>query len=315
VDLRDVDAFVHAAESGTFTAAATRLFTTQPSLSRRIARLELEVGGPLFDRSNRRVPKLSPLGSAVLPHARQLLSEYGRFVELVHAQSQGRSGSITAAMADCSAPFVLPRLYQLARRQPAEARLRVVETPPGPGVRAAVLAAEADVGILGPQHLTNELDTVTFGTFTPAAFGLSDLLGTAGDPIEWAELRRLPLLLPVGAGDLTYPLGTYPLGDGTPSVVHEYGAPSTLLAMARSGLGVALLAGFAAPPGLVRRPIASSGEVRVTRLQLIWRRRSVLAPPALRLVRELRQRLSTREPFDLDEPARAAGALNGTRAT
>ncbi len=308
MDLRDVDAFVHAAESGTFTAAATRLFTTQPSLSRRIARLELEVGGPLFDRSNRRVPKLSPLGSAVLPHARQLLSEYDRFVELVHAQSQGRSGSITAAMSDCSAPFVLPRLYQLARRQPEAARLRIVETAPGAGVRAAVLAAEADVGILGPQHVTNELDTVTFGTFTQAAFGVPDLLGSDGDPIEWAELRRLPLLLPVGADDITYPRG-----DGTPSVVHEYGAPSTLLAMARSGLGVTLLAGFAGPPGLVRRPVTVSGEVQVTRLQLIWRRRSVLAPPALHLVRQLRQRLSTREPFDLDEPARPTSSLNGSR--
>jgi DNA-binding transcriptional LysR family regulator len=296
VDLRDVDAFVHAAESGTFTAAATRLYTTQPSLSRRIARLELEVGGALFDRSNRRVPRLSPLGSAVLPHARQLLSEYGRFVELVHTQSQGANGSVSVAVAACSAPLVLPRLSALSRRRSAAPRLRIVETAPGPGVRAAVLAAEADVGILGPQHVGTELDTVTFGTITHAAFGVAELLGRTGCPIEWAELRRLPLLLAVGAADITYPRG-----DPPPSAVHQHGAPSTLFAMASSGLGIAVLAGFAGPPGLLRRPIAVSGQVQTTRLQLVWRRRSVLAPPALHLVAELRRRLGTQEPFDLDE--------------
>src|SRR5438067_3554495 len=83
LDLRDIDAFVKAADAGSFTGAAARLYTTQSSLSRRIARLEQEIGGLLFDRSNRRTPTLAPLGSEILPHARALLIEYGRFQELV----------------------------------------------------------------------------------------------------------------------------------------------------------------------------------------------------------------------------------------
>ena len=67
MELADLRAFVEAAEHGTFTAGAAALHTTQPSLSRSIARLERELGGLLFDRGNRRAPKLAPLGEATLP--------------------------------------------------------------------------------------------------------------------------------------------------------------------------------------------------------------------------------------------------------
>ena len=296
MDLRDVDAFVQAADAGTFTAAASRLYTTQPSLSRRIARLEQGVGGALFDRSNRRVLRLSPLGQEILPHARQLLAEYDRFQDLVRARSEGRDGTVTVAVPVAVAPLVLPRLYGLIERWLPDVRIRVLEVAGRMGAPDAVAAGEAEIGILEPDLVDGDLESVTFGVVTQVALGHPALLGSAETPIEWSELRRLPLLLPLRAAEIESARGEPGL-----VVVHELGVPSTLLAMARSRHGIALLAGFAAREGLVRRPVAMSGTVQRVRLQLAWRRRSVLASPVRRMVFELRQRLATREPIDLDE--------------
>ncbi|HKY16259.1 MAG TPA: LysR family transcriptional regulator, partial [Microthrixaceae bacterium] len=50
MELDDLAAVLATAESGSITAAATRLHVAQPALSRRIARLERTLGGPLFVR-------------------------------------------------------------------------------------------------------------------------------------------------------------------------------------------------------------------------------------------------------------------------
>ena len=303
MDLRDVDAFVQIADSGTFTAAAARLYTTQSSLSRRIARLEHEIGGTLFDRSNRRTPKLAPLGQEILPHARQLLAEHARFLDLVRAHSQGRDGTVTIAVSEYVTALVLPRLYELMAQRLPDVVVRIVECSPGAAVRVAVVEGRADLGFLDPQLMTPELESVTFGITTHVALGLPGLLGESSDPVEWSDLCRLPLLLPVSANELGQPPTTGPF-----TVRHERGAPATLLAMARAGHGVAILAGQVGVDGLTRRPVALSGTIRRTRVQLAWRRRSVLASPVRRLVSELRRRLATMEPADLDELDRAARA-------
>lgn len=306
VDLRDIDAFVQVADAGSFTAAASRLYTTQPSLSRRIARLEQAVGGGLFDRSNRRVLRLSPLGEEILPHARQLLAEYERFCHLARDRSEGRDGTVTLAVPVALAPLVLPRLYGVLDRWIPDVWLRVVEIAEASAVSDAILGGQAEIGILNPDLVTRDLESVTFGVVTQFAFGHRALLGPDMEPIEWSDLCRLPLLLSVRASDLRPTCGAASLPT---AVVHELGVPSTLVAMAQSGHGVAVLAGYGACSGLSRRPIAVSGALQRIRLQLAWRRRSVLATPVRRLVREIRQRLATREPMALDEePSPAWGA-------
>lgn len=298
VDLRDIDAFVQVADAGSFTGAASRLYTTQPSLSRRIARLEQSVGAVLFDRSNRRVLRLSPLGEEVLPHARQLLAEYERFCDLARARSEGRDGTVTLAVPVAVAPVVLPRLYRVLDRWLPDVDVRVVDIAEAAAVPDAVLGGQAEIGILDPDLLTRDLESVTIGVVTQFALGHRALLGPDAEPIEWSDLCRLPLLLSVRASDLRPAPGAVP---SPMTVVHELGVPSTLFAMAQSSHGVAVLAGYAPRDGLSRRPIAISGALQRTRLQLVWPRRSVLATPVRRLVRELRQRLATREPMDMDE--------------
>jgi Transcriptional regulator len=69
VNLRQLQYFVTVVEEGSFTRAAQRLYVAQPSLSKQLAALEKELGGPLLERLPRGV-RLTPSGRAFLPDAR-----------------------------------------------------------------------------------------------------------------------------------------------------------------------------------------------------------------------------------------------------
>jgi LysR family hca operon transcriptional activator len=75
MELRHLRYFVAVAEAGSLTVAAARkLHTSQPSLSRQIRDLEDEVGAQLLRRSARGI-ELTPAGRAFLEHARTVLSQ------------------------------------------------------------------------------------------------------------------------------------------------------------------------------------------------------------------------------------------------
>jgi LysR family transcriptional regulator, hca operon transcriptional activator len=75
MELRHIRYFVAVAEAGSLTvAAARRLHTSQPSLSRQIRDLEDELGAQLLIRRARGV-ELTPAGRAFLDHARLVLSQ------------------------------------------------------------------------------------------------------------------------------------------------------------------------------------------------------------------------------------------------
>ena len=62
------------AETGSFTMAASKLFVTQPSLSKTVAELEREMGITIFNRGNKGV-YLSEDGTKFLSYARQVIEQ------------------------------------------------------------------------------------------------------------------------------------------------------------------------------------------------------------------------------------------------
>ena len=74
MELRHLRYFVAVAEEKSFNKAATRLFISQPPLSRQIKQLEDEVGVTLIDRENRPL-KLTEAGEFFYDHAIQILKK------------------------------------------------------------------------------------------------------------------------------------------------------------------------------------------------------------------------------------------------
>ncbi len=107
MELSQLEAFDRVARLGSFTSAAEELNLTQPSVSARIANLEAEVGGELFERRGRTL-KLTPLGRQFLPYVERTLAVLTDGVEAVENFHAGKSGRIVLGSLDNMATIMLP---------------------------------------------------------------------------------------------------------------------------------------------------------------------------------------------------------------
>lgn len=114
--LRD---FVAVAATGSFSEAAKKCRVAQPSLSKAIQRLEVEVGDKLFIRLKRRAV-LTPAGEMLFKHANRILMEVEELKREI-ADAQGlRRGTVTVGVLPTIAPYFLPRVIeQFAEACPA----------------------------------------------------------------------------------------------------------------------------------------------------------------------------------------------------
>jgi DNA-binding transcriptional LysR family regulator len=97
LDMRDLRYFVAVAEELHFSRAAERLYVDQPTLSRRIRRLEERLGVRLLDRTTRQVA-LTDAGRTFLEEARRTLAAAGTAVEATQAAANGRIGVLRVGM-------------------------------------------------------------------------------------------------------------------------------------------------------------------------------------------------------------------------
>ena len=93
ISTRQLRYFVEITDSGSFSAAAERLFVAQSALSRQIKELESQLQTPLFERTARQ-PRLTAAGEAFYPRARNLLSELLKASDLATQVGQGQLGTL-----------------------------------------------------------------------------------------------------------------------------------------------------------------------------------------------------------------------------
>lgn len=84
ISLDQLEAFIAAAEKGSFSAAARHLGKVQSTISNAVINLELETNLQLFDRSQRS-PTLTPAGRALIDDAKNVIKSHYEFV--AHASS------------------------------------------------------------------------------------------------------------------------------------------------------------------------------------------------------------------------------------
>jgi len=101
VEIRHLRAFVAVAEELNFNRAASRLYLSQPALSRQIRALERLLGCELLRRSTHRV-ELTVAGSALLDRARRLLAD----LDAAISATQSVGGELANRMATMWAPVL-----------------------------------------------------------------------------------------------------------------------------------------------------------------------------------------------------------------
>ncbi len=94
MDPQHLKAFIIIAETGSFSAAAAKLYLTQPAISKRIALLEGKLGASLFDRIGKNT-QLTQTGSALLPYAREIIKTVDDATQAMHDLKGSIGGSLS----------------------------------------------------------------------------------------------------------------------------------------------------------------------------------------------------------------------------
>ncbi|RSD25350.1 LysR family transcriptional regulator [Amycolatopsis eburnea] len=147
--LRQLEYLVTVVDTGSFTRAAEQLHVTQPALSHQMRALERGLGGPLLERLPRAV-RLTPMGRAMLPHARAALADAERARCAARLASGTTAGELQVATVYSVSLGVLPPALRVWRRDRPEVDVRLIEFRHADELREAMAAGEADVA-LGPR--------------------------------------------------------------------------------------------------------------------------------------------------------------------
>jgi DNA-binding transcriptional LysR family regulator len=271
---RDLRYFVAVAEELHFTRAAERLFVSQPALSKQVRMLERQLGAPLFERDRQGV-RLTHMGAALLPHARQVLAAWDaawKAAELAKGQqratlvvgmstSPGRGGLLPAIRSRFTAahPEARVNLHQISWDDPTAglaggtADVAFVWLPvPGPGRYMWIVVAEEPRLVAMPQ--THRL--------------------AGREVIDFGELLDEPFLaLPAGAGPLRDHWLALDARDGRPPRIGaEIASTDETYEALVGGQGICLVAAGNAPlialEGVITRPVRGLSP---SQLALAWR--------------------------------------------
>ncbi|MEU7010632.1 LysR substrate-binding domain-containing protein [Streptomyces sp. NPDC046332] len=272
---RDLRYFVAVAEELHFTRAAESLYVSQPALSKQIRALERQLGAPLFERDRHGV-RLTPVGTALLPHARAVLAAWDE-AQTALRRAKEAAGDATLVVGMSTSPGrggLLPAIRSRFTEAHPEVRLKLRQVgwdDPSAGLAdgtsdvAFVWLPLADAERYRWVVVATEPRLVALPTGHPLA-------GRAR--VDFADLLDEPFLaLPSTTPALRdHWLALDARGGRAPLIGGEIaGADETYEALV-DGLGVCLVAAGNAPlltrGGVVVRPVDGLSP---TRFALAWR--------------------------------------------
>jgi LysR family hca operon transcriptional activator len=156
VELRHLRYFIAVAEEGSFLSAAERrLHTAQPSLSRQIRDLELEVGVKLLDRKARGVT-LTAAGRAFLDHARFALMQIDAAAEAARRAEQPAKRSFVVGFLAGQEVIWLSEALRILREEAPDIEI-MLSSQSSPELADALMQGKVDVALLRHETQTTGL--------------------------------------------------------------------------------------------------------------------------------------------------------------
>jgi DNA-binding transcriptional LysR family regulator len=278
--LRDLAWLVAVAEREHVTDTAAILRTSQPTLSRALARVEAELGARVFERSTDGV-HLTPTGEVVVEAARQLTARYEQLLGDLQTLLDPEVGVVRLAFLDSMATSLVPRLLRAFHAEAPRVRV-VLSQEPGHEIVRDLDAGAVDLAITSVRP--------------PGDFGWhllqDERLVLVVPPGHRLGTRRVVRLAELAEEELvTTPLGFgfRMLVDGllrdagiAPVISFESQDLATIEGLVAAGLGVAVVpeafAGLSGTIGVrLREPAAHRS------IGLVWRTDRALSAPARRL--------------------------------
>jgi LysR family transcriptional regulator, cyn operon transcriptional activator len=286
MNLRYLQAFATIVDVGGFARAATRLHLSQPALSRQIRALEADLGVALFDRIGRRA-RVTSQGEDLLQRSRRLLAEAESLGERARELRGGETGILRLAatpqvIENLLAPFLIKY-----RRRHSGVEVHLVEDG---GARLLGRLERGEVHLsIAPAGTTRFKGRLLYPMHVVAA--LPPAHRSARQPLlEIADLEGEPLLLlQRGFGSREWFDIACEIARIRPHVLLESAAPHTMVALAATGYGIAIVPSNACVPlDRVRAIPLVHREASIGRwAHIVWDPRRFLAPYAEHFVNEL----------------------------
>ena len=148
--------FITAAETGSLTEAAKKLYISQPAVSQAVKKLEDELCVKLFIRNKRSSLILTDVGERILLLANQMQALENRLYQTAMEENELSGGVVRIAAVPIGTSIILPRILPIFRKQFPDVKVELLEGNPLE-VKNMVLDYKADIGIstspyLGLQH-------------------------------------------------------------------------------------------------------------------------------------------------------------------
>lgn len=124
------------------TAAADRLYTSQPGVSKQLKLLEEELGLQLFSRKGKSLDRVTRAGEQVVVRARKIMDEVEQIRRLAADFYQEQEGTLTIAATNTQARYVLPSIIRELRQQYPKVRLNLHQ---GTSDQIADMIAKSDI--------------------------------------------------------------------------------------------------------------------------------------------------------------------------
>ena len=233
-ELRHLAALSAVADEGSFGRAAARLGYTQSTVSQQIAALERAVGGPVFDRPGGPRPvRITPLGTVVLEHGRQLLAGAQRLADAVDRFKAG-GGRIDIGTFQSVSNVILPVVIRRLREEYPDCDIRLSEEEPeDPRI--------GDLDLLFYDRRI-ERDDVEHVKLLDDPYLLVAPDGAFPDgPVRLERLDRVPMVAWPLTCDQPFMEQALTQSGARPRIVFRSAINDTLLSMVRAGLGSAVL--------------------------------------------------------------------------
>jgi LysR family nitrogen assimilation transcriptional regulator len=192
MNLTQLETFVHVAEHGSFSKAALVLGVAQPSLSRQVRALEVELREPLLLRHGRGV-QLTETGRQLLDYCHGILHLVTQAKEDLAARRDEPVGHVSIAMTPTLARLHTLPLVRAFRKQMPKARLAIIE-----GFSAHITewltSGRADVGLVyNPEPLPSlEIKPLREGRLFLVSLATDAPVG----PVSLRQLAKYPLVMP-----------------------------------------------------------------------------------------------------------------------
>jgi DNA-binding transcriptional LysR family regulator len=279
--IRDLGWLVALADREHVTETAALLGTTQPTLSRALARVEEELGARVFERAADGV-HLTPAGEVVVSAARQLTARYDQLLTELRTLADPDAGVVRLAFLDSMATSLVPRLLRAFHAEAPRVRVLLTQEP-GHEIVPDLESGATDLAVTSaaPEPRSrfgwHVLQQERLVLVVPPGHRLRRRRAVRLEELAAEEL----VTTPVGFGYRALVDGLLREAGVTPAVSFESQDLATIEGLVAAGLGVAIVPeAYAGQSGTVGLRIRAAGARRV--IGLTWRTDRPLPAPARR---------------------------------